>query len=215
MLGGVMLVAAALVLAAAPLPAQTRTDATDATVLADRRLAAGYLRTGNAELAALALERLVKALPDGPLRARAGAALAAVDAGDLTAAADETERLADDMAKARRTAGRRVFADCVRDLSAVYAVLDASRTQAPDLTRPEVRADIVKAAAATDAAFALCDGEAPADIKADPDFRRLVDGSRASLARLPDAVATTDRDMLHRFLIELRAFEQLLRFRFG
>ncbi|NVO13153.1 MAG: hypothetical protein HXX10_03880 [Rhodoplanes sp.] len=203
-----------LIATAGPVFAQTPLPAADESVLADRRLAAGYIRTGNADLAALALERLMKSLGQ-PYAARAKAALAAVDDGDLQAAGQETEALAADLAAARRAAGRRVLADCVGELVDIYAALDQHRTRAPDLGDGSLRAAITSAAAASDAAFARCDGEAPAAVKTDPDFRRLVDGARASLDRLPAAVAAGDGELLHRFLIELRAFEQLLRFRYG
>ena len=48
-----------------------------------------------------------------------------------------------------------------------------------------------------------------------PEFRRLVDGAKASLALIPKAIATRDSDLLHRVLIELRSFDNLLAFRFG
>ena len=48
-----------------------------------------------------------------------------------------------------------------------------------------------------------------------PEFRRLVDGAKASLALIPKAIATRDGDLLHRMLIELRSFDNLLAFRFG
>jgi hypothetical protein len=47
------------------------------------------------------------------------------------------------------------------------------------------------------------------------EFRRLIDGAQQSLALIPKAVATRDADLLHRVLIELRSFDNLLAFRFG
>ena len=52
-------------------------------------------------------------------------------------------------------------------------------------------------------------------MRATPEFRRLVDGAKASLALIPKAIATRDTDLLHRVLIELRSFDNLLAFRFG
>ncbi|MDC7789949.1 hypothetical protein PQJ75_23825 [Rhodoplanes sp. TEM] len=210
-----LLITSLLLLAsAAPALAQAPLAAADEAVLADRRLAAGYLRTGNGDLAALALERLQKALP-APHAMRAKTAVEAIDAGDLAAATTATEALAVDLAEARRAAGVRVLADCVREFSTVYATLDTHRTRAPDLADAALRSAIAAAARASDAAVARCDGEAPAAVKADAGFRRLVDGSRGSLGRIPEAVAAGDAELLHRFLIELRAYEQLLRFRYG
>ena len=48
-------------------------------------------------------------------------------------------------------------------------------------------------------------------MRATPEFRRLVDGAKAGLALIPKAVATRDSDLLHRVLIELRSFDNLLR----
>ncbi|RAI43212.1 hypothetical protein CH341_15520 [Rhodoplanes roseus] len=205
----------ALLASIAPGLTQARLPATDDAVLADRRLAAGYIRTGNAALAALALERLVKALAGAPQAAQAARALDAVDAGDLATAGDAVEALAADLAAQRRAAGVRLPADCVRDFSEVYALLDRHRTRPPDLADSTARAAVADAATSSDAALARCDAEAPALVRADPDFRRLVDGARASLARVPDAARSGDGELLHRFMIELRAYEQLLRFRFG
>ena len=56
---------------------------------------------------------------------------------------------------------------------------------------------------------------APAGIRDQAEFRRLIDGALASLAQVPKAVETRDRDLLHRLLIELRSFDHLLAFRYG
>ena len=48
-----------------------------------------------------------------------------------------------------------------------------------------------------------------------PEFHRLIDGAKAGLALIPKAIASRDSDLLHRVLIELRSFDNLLAFRFG
>ena len=60
-----------------------------------------------------------------------------------------------------------------------------------------------------------CDGMAGDAVRQAPEFRRLVDGAKAGLALIPKAIATRDSDLLHRVLIELRSFDNLLAFRFG
>jgi len=60
-----------------------------------------------------------------------------------------------------------------------------------------------------------CDGMAPRSIHDHPEFRRLIDGALASLAQFPKAVDTRDADLLHRLMIELRSFDNLLAFRYG
>lgn len=194
---------------------EVRFLATHETALVARRYAAGYLRTANAALAGLAVEQLAKALQGGPHGGLAAEALAAIDAGDLPRAAQLIERLGDRLAEDRRVAGVRLFADCVREASGAYQALDAYRTKPPDLAAAETRDAVAHAARTTDAAFAQCDAEAPAATKVDPDFRRLLDGARVSLTRIPDAIKAADGDLLHRLLIELRSFEQLLLFRYG
>ena len=47
-------------------------------------------------------------------------------------------------------------------------------------------------------------------VRAAPEFRRLVDGAKASLLLIPKAIATRDADLLHRVLIELRSFDNLV-----
>ena len=60
-----------------------------------------------------------------------------------------------------------------------------------------------------------CDGMAPRGIRDHAEFRRLIDGALASLAQFPKAIETRDADLLHRLLIELRSFDNLLAFRYG
>jgi hypothetical protein len=60
-----------------------------------------------------------------------------------------------------------------------------------------------------------CDGMAGEAVQLAPEFRSLIDGSMASLTLIPKAIATRDSDLLHRVLIELRSFDNLLAFRFG
>ncbi len=57
-----------------------------------------------------------------------------------------------------------------------------------------------------------CDGMASEAVRTASEFRRLVDGAKASLALIPKAIATRDTDLLHRVLIELRSFDNLLAF---
>ena len=56
---------------------------------------------------------------------------------------------------------------------------------------------------------------APPGVRQRVEFRRLIDGALASLAQFPAAIAARDGDLLHRLLGELRAFDNLLAFRYG
>ena len=76
----------------------------------------------------------------------------------------------------------------------------------------------MKAAAPADAyvrTLKRCDTMAPPAIRNHADFRRLIDGALASLAQVPKAAEARDVDLLHRLLIELRSFDNLLAFRYG
>jgi hypothetical protein len=182
--------------------------ATAAPVLAALRSAADCIRTDNVDLAALALERLAAAAGVDPVAASARDALRALDAGELERAADLVARIGDELAARRHAAGRPLFADCIRTASRAFAALDAQRHAPPS---PATR----DAALGTETALRRCNGEAAPSVAADPDFRRSVDGALASLARIPAAVEAGDGELLHRLLIELKAFDRLLVLRFG
>jgi hypothetical protein len=115
----------------------------------------------------------------------------------------------------RRNAGLPLFSDCIARAGSAYEALDIHRRMRPDLSDTSVRRRIVEAAAVTERALAQCDAEAPPDVRAEPEFRRLMDGFTASLKLVPDAAEKQDADYLYRLLIEQRAFDRLLAFRFG
>lgn len=182
--------------------------ATAAPVLAALRTAADLIRTENVDLAALAIERLNALAGADPVAIPARQALRALDAGDLAQAAALVTDIADELAERRRAAGRPLFADCIRDASRAFAALDAQRNAPPG---PATR----DTASMAEKALRRCNAEAAPAVAADPDFRRPVDGALASLARIPGAVAAGDGELLHRLLIELKAFDRLLVLRFG
>jgi len=87
--------------------------------------------------------------------------------------------------------------------------------RALDWDNSETRASLANKASSYGAGLDRCGGIASEPVRATPEFRRLVDGAKASLALIPKAIATRDTDLLHRVLIELRSFDNLLAFRFG
>ncbi len=91
----------------------------------------------------------------------------------------------------------------------------ATTTARLDWSNAETRAGISSNAASYGSALDRCDGMADPSVRQMPEFRRLIDGAKASLALVPKAIATRDTDLLHRVLIELRSFDNLLAFRFG
>jgi hypothetical protein len=183
--------------------------------LAHRRVAAAYLRTDNADLALLQLERLQKALSGSSHAALVARVAQAAEMGDLATAAQEIALLGQALAKERARNGLRLFTDCILEFSAAQARLDRFRGGPPNLRHAPIVAEIAAAAKASRAALARCDAEAPPDIRQSPEFRRLADGTLASLDSVVEAASRREIDKFLRILSELRSFEQLLLFRYG
>ena len=197
---------------------------------AHRRVAIGYLRTGNAELGTIEIEKLrdrwakdaaALGAVDAPLRAAMAAAdhdvragLAAADKGDVDAARVALERAGTPLQAWRKANDIRLFSDCINEASAVYETLDSFRG-AQNLSDAKLRGAIAKAGTDTEAALARCDREADPVMRNDADFRRLVDGFLNSLRQIPEALRQSDPAYFHRLIIEQRSFERLLAFRFG
>lgn len=201
---------------------------------AHNRVAIGYLRTGNTDLAALEVDRLREAW--GRVGARKRPAVFKDGTLYITAMTDIATRLIsadmmlnmgkpdiarqaligvrDNLYTLRKSAGVVVLADCVYDANAEMDALMAFNDRALDLGKPETAADLGAKAKHYDATLARCDGIAGA-AKSEPEFRRLIDGARASLALIPKAIESRDANLVHRVLIELRSFDNLLAFRFG
>ena len=108
-----------------------------------------------------------------------------------------------------------MLADCVRDANAVADALMLYNDNALDWSKPQVRFAIANKASIYGYVLDRCDSIASATVHNSPEFRRLVDGAKAGLDLIPGAIATRDTNLLHRILIELRSFDNLLAFRFG
>jgi hypothetical protein len=87
--------------------------------------------------------------------------------------------------------------------------------RALDWDNSDIRSGLVQKANGYGTLLIRCDEIAGATVREAPEFRRLVDGAKASLLLIPKAIATRDADLLHRVLIELRSFDNLLAFRYG
>lgn len=234
------LAALVLVLAAGPARADDLADFNAAVeaAAAHNRVAIGYLRTGNIDLASLELDRLRDAWADVNRRL-AGKRPAVFDGNPLyvTVMTDIATRLvsADMMLKSGRPAAARqsligirddlydlrksahivVLADCVRDSNEVMDRLMVYNKSTLDWDKPGLATDIADQAARYGRILTRCDGIAGDAVRKEPEFRRLVDGSQASLPLITKAIASRDAGLLHRVLIELRSFDTLLAFRFG
>jgi hypothetical protein len=196
--------------------------------MSHRRVAAGYLRTGNIDLAVLELEGIrgswakVASLPRPAafrdeqrytgtmldIAARLLGATLVLNMGRVDVARESLDAVRKSLADLRRENGVAVLADCVLDANTSMNALFA-HDEKPDWESVSAGADSYRAT------LQRCDGMAPPGIRNRAEFRRLIDGALASLAQIPAAVQARDRDLLHRLLIELRSFDHLLAFRYG
>lgn len=205
---------------------------------AHNRVAIGYLRTGNEDLASLEIDKLrdawirlterfsgnrPDAFANSPLYGRlftgVSARLVGADlmlkTGRLDAARASLDAIRGDLYELRKTSGVIVLADCVRDANTAMDALMVYNDSALDWSKPDIAAVIRKSASSYGSILDRCDGVASETVRKSPEFRRLVDGAKASLLLVPKAIETKDTDLLHRVLIELRSFDNLLAFRFG
>jgi hypothetical protein len=230
----------ALALMAGPAVAGDLADfnAAAEAVASHNRVAIGYLRTGNTDLASLAIDRTREAWgalqqrfggrrPDifvgnrvygkiftGVSARLVGAALL-LNAGRPDAAADSLNAIRGDFYELRKAAGIAVLADCVRDANTAMDALMVFNDRTLDWTNAETSYGIAGKASIYGHVLERCDHMAGDAVSKSPEFRRLIDDAKASLTLIPKAVATRDGDLLHRVLIELRSFDNLLAFRFG
>lgn len=202
------------------------------------RVAIGYLRTGNSDLAALEIDRTREAWGKAQQRfggrrpdmfegnrlyhnfftgvsARLVGAELLLNAGRPDAAMDSLNKLRDDISNLRQESGIVVLADCVRDANTAMDALMVYNDRTIDLSQPGTATEIAGKAAIYGHELKRCDGIAAEPVRSEGEFRRLIDGAQASLALIPKAIAMRDADLLHRVLIELRSFDNLLSFRFG
>ncbi|HSP50287.1 MAG TPA: hypothetical protein VLN61_08905 [Pseudolabrys sp.] len=202
------------------------------------RVSIGYLRTGNLDLALLEIERLRDAwgafeqrfagkLPDafdgialyGTIFTGVHARLVAVDLmikmGNPDAVRQSLEAIRGDLYDLRKAASIKVLADCVRDGNVAMDALMVYDDRTLDWTKSQTPDGIAGKASIYGDVLERCDGMADDTVRQAPEFRRLIDGAKSSLALIPKAIATRDGDLLHRVLIELRSFDNLLAFRYG
>ena len=205
---------------------------------AHNRVAIGYLRTGNLDLAALEIDRLREAWDRvaqrfttkrpaafdgnplyGPLWTTESTRFVGIDLmikmGKPDAVANALNGLRGDLYALRKASGIVVLADCVRDANAIMDDFMVYNDRALDWGKAEVAADIAGKASAYGSVLDRCETIADDATRKSPEFRRLIDGAKASLAFIPQTIAKRDADQLHRVLIELRSFDNLLAFRFG
>jgi hypothetical protein len=207
-------------------------------VASHNRVAIGYLRSENLELAVVELDRMkdswgafaerfsgnrpepfrdnklyVTMLVDVPTRIVT--AMIMINFGRPDVAKNSLEAIREEISAVRRESKVEVLADCVLDSHAAMEAFSLYRDKVPDWTDPTTLSDIAAKSDAYGTVVKRCDAMASEAVRGNPEFRRLVDGIAASLAFVPKAVAERDRDLLYRVIIELRSFDNLLAFRYG
>jgi hypothetical protein len=224
----------ALLLAALVLAAPARADdladfnAAVEAAMSHHRIALGYLRTGNIDLATLELDGMrqawakVATLPrpavfrdkeryTGKMLEIAATLVGTslvLSMGRADVAQESLTAIRKSLSTLRRENGVTVLADCVLDANTAMDALFV-HDQKPDWSTLSVSAEAYRTT------LQRCDAMAAPNVKSSLEFRRLIDGPLASLAQFPKAIETRDSDLLHRLLIELRSFDNLLAFRYG
>jgi hypothetical protein len=220
----------ALLLFATPARADDLADFNAAVeaAMSHHRVALGYLRTGNVDLAAIEIDDVraawgkVATVPRPAafrnqerytgtmLEIAAGlvGTTLVLNMGRADIARESLEKIRASLSALRRENGVTVLADCVLDANTAMDALFA-HDKTPDWNK------IASAADAYRMTIQRCDAMAAPNVKSSPEFRRLIDGAFVSLAQFPKAIETRDGDLLHRLLIELRSFDNLLAFRYG
>ncbi len=208
------------------------------SAFAHYRESVSYLRTGNVDLGAIELDEMIKKWADlqkkyadstpeifignphyATIMATTGTAiseaLALIDAGDPKAARQRLLPLRADVSRMRAASGIFTLADCILHASTAMDNLFAYKGKPPQPEDWEKRADVIGKAAIYGDTLKRCDGMASGEIRENPEFRRLFDGSMASAARIPEAIGNNDGGLLFRLLIEMRSFDRLMFYRFG
>ena len=203
---------------------------------AHQRVALGYLRTGNIDLAAVEIDRMRTAwsrvtalkrpaeLNRDPqlytttmldISTKLVGVSIMMDSGRPEAARKSLEDIRAELKALRKANGVVILADCIADANAAMDKLMVFNDVALGWSKPDTARAMSAATTEYQRELSRCDNLADAKIRAAPEFRRLIDGAKNSLLQIPAAISQRDLDLLHRLLIELRSFDNLLAFRYG
>lgn len=147
--------------------------------------------------------------------ARVQQALAATAAGDADTASRTLAPLRGELAALRARAGVHTFSDCVGEANAAMDALYVYRAEPPALDDAAAVNEVKARTAVLRYVLRRCDRRAPPAVQRDPEFRRIVDGSLASLEQLFVALDGSDPTTVVNLLRELRSFDRILFLRFG
>lgn len=205
-----------------------------APIMANLRTAASYARTGNVALAQVETDEAVAqwkrlaqstSLPaDAPPELagflergheRLAMIAGALDRGDNAAAGRELLALRQAFHALRRQASLYDLGDCIFEIAPAMERLRVAAVRFGEQPAPANAEETVAAASAFRDRLQRCNEQANGEIAAQGEFRRLIDGAIASSGEIAQAAKAGDGPLVHRYLIELQSFAQLLDFRFG
>jgi hypothetical protein len=207
------------------------------SIMQNLRTATSYARTGNIALAQIETEEaaatwkiLQGVATAGPLPAFEPAALGnflAKGRMQLATAIGELDRGASIVAGSdllavrqsyydlRRKTGLYDLGDCIFEIAPAMEKLRAAATRYGEEAAPSRAEDMVSAAGVLRDRLQRCNDWAGPQIARQAEFRRLIDGAIASASEIAHGAMAGDGPLVHRYLIELQSYAQLLDFRFG
>lgn len=209
---------------------------TMASIMANLRSAASYARTGNVALAQMETDEAVAAwkrlAPTAPglLPTYAPAALAefldrgrerlagathALDGGDNVVAGRELLALRQSFHELRRHSSLYDLGDCVFEIASAMEKLRVAATRYGEQPASANAEETVAAASVFRDRLQRCNDWASTEVAEKSEFRRLIDGAIASSGEIAHAAMAGDGSLVHRYLIELQSYAQLLDFRYG
>jgi hypothetical protein len=201
---------------------------------AHNRVAIGYLRTGNVDLASLEVDRLREAwsklgavkrpavfdtklyvamLTDASMRLVTADML--LNSGRPDNARQALEAIRTDLYNLRKSAGIVALSDCIRDSNQAAAAVMAYDTPDLEWSTPGIAPAIAEKAKAYTDVLNRCDAVATETMRKEPEFRRLIDDAKSELAKVSQAIEHRDTGQFRRIVSSLRAIDNLLAFRFG
>jgi hypothetical protein len=207
------------------------------SAMANLRTAASYARTGNIALAQIETEEAAttwKTLADSAItaplppyqpaalgdflarsRTQLATAIGKLDSGDNIAAGRDLFAIRQSFHDLRRKSGLYDLGDCVFEIAPAMETLRVAATRFGEQAAPSRAEDTVASAGVFRDRLRRCNDWAPPEIAAQAEFRRLIDGAIASSGEIAHAAMAGDGPLVHRYLIELQSYAQLLDFRFG
>jgi hypothetical protein len=196
--------------------------------MSHHRAAAGYLRTGNIELATREIDGLregwakVSTLPRPAtfrneerytstilqVAAQLVGVSLVLNLGRPDVARESLDKIRKMLSDLRRENGVTVLADCVLDANVAMDAL-AGTEREPDWDSAAAGAESYAST------LRRCDGIAPRAIHDHAEFRRLIDGALGRLTQFPKTIEARDADLLHRLMMELRSFDEAFALHYG